>query len=818
MSPCFPEPTGSTRGTLDRSVLPEKIGANDRRRGRTAGSPEPYRAGTTGIVLEAPAGFEHSARDALRSARASITDKLGAIAARAGLQGVLSPGALGADARCPADPYAFLDRDSWPDVFIVLAAAGTRARPSISTLNIDTPLGGVAVDRCAARQIAALARPRPELDDRRPSQHAWQHELLLLQVVARELDRPLRVVPIVAGPVTHRAARRLGRVLSEVLFAQRKRGCLIVTGATPWFERPTLEAIAARGRDELAVDGPEPSLRSHAAALIEFAQADGVVIEHEAGAPGAASIAFTRSCPVERHGAAAAQALRACDRTLFLAARGRRPSQLLHLCDHRAHALGGGSPDVILELLHGVESISHLAHRLSARWGSEVTVAEVAELVEAFAAAGLLHRHEPPSATPSRFLHARATAVLARARTEVPFYQSLASSRLDAAPLMFAADIRAHWHDLFRAGFTWRGPTAAARKRFYLRSSSASSGNQVKTVVEADVMRERQLDWALVAERPDGPIVAINRPANLAMPEDAPRWPCRRRSGMTLRLSPGPNPTTVEPAVWDRTLDAVVAADPVRITGDPAYIAGLARCALRRGVHLPRLEAVEMAQSFAWELYQDVARRAFGVAIDLDYNASEIGSVAVTCREGRLHLLEAHMLYELLDRGVPVGEGALGELVVTTLDTALRPLIRYVLGDVVRLRASSCPCGRPHRVIEYEGRARNLIAGPDGEPVTFRTIDRVIGALPGVDFFRITARRDSAVLALVPGIARDLVDASALADALGACLGRAVRVTWRTSLKVAPTGKLLSVETDDASDAWHRRFLGTTRRDQARRR
>ena len=84
--------------------------------------------------------------------------------------------------------------------------------------------------------------------------------------------------------------------------------------------------------------------------------------------------------------------------------------------------------------------------------------------------------------------------------------------------------------------------------------------------------------------------------------------------------------------------------------------------------------------------------------------------------------------------------------------------------------------------------------------------------------FRITARRDRAVLELVPGIARDLIDAKAVADALGACLGRAVRVSWRTSLKVAPTGKLLSVETDDAADAWHRRFLGTTRREQAHRR
>ena len=796
---------------------------SSRRRDVTPRSSEAVaRAPTTrgeAIWIGAPAGFEQHARDSLRSARQEITRKLGAIAQRAGLQGVLSPGGLADDGCCTAAAYAFLDRDSWPDVFIVLGTAGARARPSIATLDIETPLGAVAGDRRLARQIAALARPRLELDGRLLAERSWQDEVLMLQVVARDLARSLRVVPIVAGPTTPRTARMLGRVLSEVLFAQRKRGCLIVAGTAPWFARSTLEAIAARRHDELAATvGPAPALRSHAAALIELVQADGIIVERDAvpaGGPGfAASIAFTRGRPIVPPRPAAA--LQACDRTLLLEARSRRPSRLLHLCDHRAHALGGRAPDVVRELLRGVESISHLAQQLSARWGSTVSAADVAELVQAFAAAGLLHVHEPPSATPPRFLQARATAMLARARAEVPFYRALASPRIDAAPFLFGADIRARWRDLFRADFTWRGATAAARKRFYLRSSSASSGTQVKTVVEAEVMRERQLDWTLVAERPDGLVVAINRPANLAMPDDARRWPRTRRSGTTLRVSPGPNPSAVEPAVWDRTLDAIVAADPVRITGDPAYVAGLARCALRRGVGLPRLEVVEMAHSFAWELYQDAARRAFGLPIGLDYAASEIGSIAVTCRDGRLHLLEAHMLYELLDRGAPIAEGGLGEIVVTTLDTALRPLIRYALGDVVRLRASACSCGRPHRVIEYEGRVRNILTGPDGELITFRTIDRVVGAAPGVDFFRLTARRREVVLELVPTVSRDQVDARGLTDAVGACLGRAVRVAWRSSLKVAPAGKLLSVETDDASDAWHQRFLGITRRNQAR--
>jgi hypothetical protein len=193
------------------------------------------------------------------------------------------------------------------------------------------------------------------------------------------------------------------------------------------------------------------------------------------------------------------------------------------------------------------------------------------------------------------------------------------------------------------------------------------------TVVEADVMAERRLHWMLVADRAPGPVVAINRP------------------------------------------DMALAANPVRLVGDPSYVAGLARAALRRGVRPARLTAIELGHTYAWRVHRDVAARAFGVPIGVDYNTSELGSIAVTCRDGRLHLLEANALYEILDRGRAVTRaGAVGALVATTLDTALRPLLRYVVGDVVRFRASACTCGRPFRVIEYEGRLRDLIAARRG--------------------------------------------------------------------------------------------------------
>src|SRR6185436_20840271 len=110
-------------------------------------------------------GTHERASDVLHDARVSIANALGAIAPRAGLRGALSPGVpLATGGPCTAYPYAFLDRDRWPDTFILLSAAEARARPSISTVDFETPLGRIAGDRRVARQVAARCWPRLDLD------------------------------------------------------------------------------------------------------------------------------------------------------------------------------------------------------------------------------------------------------------------------------------------------------------------------------------------------------------------------------------------------------------------------------------------------------------------------------------------------------------------------------------------------------------------------------------------------------------------------------------------------------------------------------
>lgn len=106
--------------------------------------------------------------------------------------------------------------------------------------------------------------------------------------------------------------------------------------------------------------------------------------------------------------------------------------------------------------------------------------------------------------------------------------------------------------------------------------------------------------------------------------------------------------------------------------------------------------------------------RLLGVKAYNSFGMTEMNGpgVAFECKEQNgMHLWEDCYYAEIINpkTGEPVPEGEIGELVLTTLDREMMPLIRYRTRDLTRILPGDCPCGRTHiRIDRIKGRSDDM--------------------------------------------------------------------------------------------------------------
>lgn len=102
--------------------------------------------------------------------------------------------------------------------------------------------------------------------------------------------------------------------------------------------------------------------------------------------------------------------------------------------------------------------------------------------------------------------------------------------------------------------------------------------------------------------------------------------------------------------------------------------------------------------------------------------------VAFECLEQNgLHIWEDYYIVEIIDPEtlLPVPEGEVGELVLTTINREAMPLLRYRTRDLTRILPGDCPCGRNHKRLDrMKGRSDDMIIlkGVNIFPIQIETI------------------------------------------------------------------------------------------------
>ena len=141
------------------------------------------------------------------------------------------------------------------------------------------------------------------------------------------------------------------------------------------------------------------------------------------------------------------------------------------------------------------------------------------------------------------------------------------------------------------------------------------------------------------------------------------------------------------------------------------------------------------------EPYTDEARRRIEMLLGAhaynSYGLSEMNGpgVAFECPEqDGMHLWEDAYLAEVVDPQtlLPVPDGELGELVLTTLQRDGMPILRYRTKDLTRFLPGVCPCGRTHRRIDrIAGRSDDMLI-IKGVNIFPMQIEQVLMAIPAV--------------------------------------------------------------------------------------
>jgi len=149
----------------------------------------------------------------------------------------------------------------------------------------------------------------------------------------------------------------------------------------------------------------------------------------------------------------------------------------------------------------------------------------------------------------------------------------------------------------------------------------------------------------------------------------------------------------------------------------PSYALYLAEAAEEQGIDL-RGSKLRVgffgAEPWTDAMRHEIEERLGITALDI-YGLSEIigpGVSAECTAKCGMHIFEDHFLPEIIDpaTGEPLPYGERGELVFTTLTKEALPVIRYRTGDITRLVAEPCACGRTTvRMDKISGRTDDMI-------------------------------------------------------------------------------------------------------------
>ena len=225
-------------------------------------------------------------------------------------------------------------------------------------------------------------------------------------------------------------------------------------------------------------------------------------------------------------------------------------------------------------------------------------------------------------------------------------------------------------------------------------------------------------------------------------------------------------------------LEAIRRIEPTVIVGLPSFLRLVAEKAADTGIELKECSVKKLCcigepvrdRSFELNTLGRRLEKSWGARVYSTYGVTELANSLCECDAGQGGHLHAEQLHvEILgERGEPLADGEVGEVVATTFGVEAMPLIRYATGDYAAIFRQPCSCGRTTpRLGPIVGR-KNQKLKCKGVSIFPSTLETVIEQTQGVEAFAIVARSANELSDSVEVLVHGNVALPGLRDALQA--------------------------------------------------
>lgn len=174
---------------------------------------------------------------------------------------------------------------------------------------------------------------------------------------------------------------------------------------------------------------------------------------------------------------------------------------------------------------------------------------------------------------------------------------------------------------------------------------------------------------------------------------------------------------------------------PAILEANPSLLARLAWWALDNGEELFSPAAVIFTYELPSQIHIRAISKAFSSPLISSYGTTETGFVLMQCEHGLFHQNTDFCRIDYEPLAARHGGPDLGRILVTTFNNPWNSIIKFDVGDIIRLHnADKCACGRNEGLIAeaVEGRTANATFTTDGRLVTTMALDTRLARIPEI--------------------------------------------------------------------------------------